>query len=149
MYGGRTPEGKVGFTGENGPFLDRLLRIQPSPLLNGEELDFYVKEFSRHGMNGPLNWYRNRRIAYEEELALLDNGRSTHKFKIPVLFIAAMKDTVLKPEMSAGLEKFCDNLTRGEVKASHWALTQTPCEVNEILRGWLSTQGLVPEKASL
>jgi hypothetical protein len=44
--------------------------------------------------------------------------------------------------MSKGMEKFFPKLTRGEVKASHWALTQTPEQVNEIIAKWLDKQGL-------
>jgi soluble epoxide hydrolase/lipid-phosphate phosphatase len=38
------------------------------------------------------------------------------------------------------------NMTRGEVAASHWALTQAPEEVNEIIRQWIEGQGLVGKK---
>lgn len=44
--------------------------------------------------------------------------------------------------MSKGMDRYLPNLTRGEVKASHWALTQTPNEVNAIIARWFDTQGL-------
>jgi len=53
-----------------------------------------------------------------------------------VLFIQAANDSILKPEMSVGMEKAIPNLTRGEVKASHWALWHTPVETNELVRNW-------------
>ena len=62
---------------------------------------------------------------------------------IPTLFIQATYDSVLKPEMSKNMESLLPNLTRGEVAATHWALTQKPAEVNAILRKWLEKQGLV------
>ena len=70
--------------------------------------------------------------------SLLDKKTIT----VPLLFIQATDDTVLKPEMSRNMEHFIPNLTRGEVKASHWALTQTPDKVNEIIASWLDKQGL-------
>lgn len=39
------------------------------------------------------------------------------------------------------MEKAIPNLTRGEVPAGHWALWQTPTQVNAILKDWI--QGVV------
>jgi soluble epoxide hydrolase/lipid-phosphate phosphatase len=55
--------------------------------------------------------------------------------------VQANYDNVLKPEMSKNMGEFLPNLTRGEVDASHWALTQKPEEVNAIVRNWLEKQG--------
>ena len=60
---------------------------------------------------------------------------------IPTLFVQATYDPVLKPEMSRNMEALLPNLTRGEVPATHWALTQTPDEVNTIIKKWLEGQG--------
>ena len=90
-------------------------------------------------MPNPVNWYRTRRANWEEDQALLDKKTINQ----PVLFIQATHDTVLKPEMSKNMEEFIPNMKRGEVAASHWALTQKPEEVNEIIRQWVEGQGLV------
>jgi len=55
----------------------------------------------------------------------------------PVLFIAGTHDSVLKPEMSLGMEKYVPKLSRKEVQSSHWALTQAPDEVNNLVKEWL------------
>jgi len=55
----------------------------------------------------------------------------------PVLFISGKHDAVLTPEMSKGMETFVPRLTRREIEAGHWALTQTPEEVNKIVKEWL------------
>jgi soluble epoxide hydrolase/lipid-phosphate phosphatase len=89
-----------------------------------------------------VNWYRTRRTNWEEDQALLSKKTITQ----PVLFIQATHDSVLKPEMSKSMEQFIPNLTRGEVAATHWALTQKPEEVNEIIRHWVEGQGLVGKK---
>lgn len=39
---------------------------------------------------------------------------------IPTLFIEAANDSVLKPEMSRGMERYVTSLSRRTVKASHW-----------------------------
>jgi soluble epoxide hydrolase/lipid-phosphate phosphatase len=57
------------------------------------------------------------------------------------LFVQANYDNVLKPELSKNMGEFLPNLTRCEVDASHWALTQKPEEVNAIVRNWLEKQG--------
>lgn len=93
----------------------------------------------------PVNWYRQRRTNWEEDQALLDKK----VIKQPVLFIQATYDSVLKPEMSKSMDSLIPNLTRGEVPATHWALTQKPEEVNQILRGWLEALGLGRKKSNL
>jgi len=90
-----------------------------------------------------VNWYRQRRTNWEEDQALLDKK----VIKQPVLFIQATYDSVLKPEMSKNMDALIPNLTRGEVPATHWALTQKPEEVNKIIRQWLEGQGLGNGKA--
>jgi soluble epoxide hydrolase/lipid-phosphate phosphatase len=92
-----------------------------------------------------VNWYRTRKTNWEEDQALLDKKIISQ----PVLFIQASYDSVLKPEMSKNMEGFIPNMTRGEVEATHWALTQKPDEVNQIVRQWLEVQGLAKPKSSL
>lgn len=67
---------------------------------------------------------------------------------IPTLFIQAEQDSVLKPEMSKNMEQFLPRLTRAEVAASHWALTQTPEDVNAIVAKWLDVH-VLQSKSSL
>lgn len=79
---------------------------------------------------------------------LMRSGQLTHfrlldkkVIKIPVLFIQATYDSVLKPEMAKNMDALLPNLTRGEVPATHWALTQKPDETNAIIKKWLVNQG--------
>lgn len=55
----------------------------------------------------------------------------------PTLFIQALKDNILTPELAKGMEKAIPNLTKAEVPASHWALWHTPAETNGIIKEWL------------
>lgn len=96
-------------------------------------------------LTSTVNWYRQRRTNWEEDQALLD--RKT--IRQPVLFIQATYDSVLKPEMSKSMNKLIPGLTRGEVGASHWALTQKPDEVNGLIGRWLEKEGLVKAKSAL
>ncbi|KAH8719276.1 Alpha/Beta hydrolase protein [Phaeosphaeriaceae sp. PMI808] len=145
LYGARGPNGEVAFEPEKGLLAENLPLIGESKLLNGKVLDYYVKEYSKHGIHPTLNWYRGRRMNWEEEQDLLDKK----VIQQPVLFIQATFDSVLKPEMSKNMEAFVPNLTRGEVAATHWALTQKPDEVNTIVKDWLEKLGLSKAKSAL
>ncbi|KAF2714805.1 alpha/beta-hydrolase [Pleomassaria siparia CBS 279.74] len=137
LFGGQGPNGETCFDPYQGLIAENLPLIGDSRLLNGDVLDYYVKEYARHGIHSTLNWYRTRKANWEEDLALLDK----QTISIPALYVEATYDTVLTPEMSKGMEAFVPNLTRGDVPATHWALTQKPEEVNAIVSKWLADQG--------
>lgn len=82
-----------------------------------------------------MNWYRTRRANYEDELAMPEAQRN--RIEQPVLFVQALKDNVLIPAMSKGMENVVPKLTRAEVPTGHWALWQAPQQVNEIVGRWL------------
>jgi soluble epoxide hydrolase/lipid-phosphate phosphatase len=86
-------------------------------------------------MRGPCNWYRTRKINFEDEKALPEAQRK--HIAQPVLFVQALHDDILIPKMSAGMEDVIPNLTRGEVPASHWALWHTPAETNGLIKDWI------------
>ncbi|GIZ45349.1 hypothetical protein CKM354_000852200 [Cercospora kikuchii] len=139
MYGGRVASGKYFMLPKTGIDLDILTSdsetVAPTPLLNEAEVEYYVDEFMKNGIHGPCNWYRTREINYQEDLNLPAETRN--QIKQPTLYILATRDMVLTREMSAKMEKAVPNLTRGEVKATHWALWHAPDEVNGILKEWL------------
>lgn len=136
-YGGRSPNGEFFFT-KNGVQLDRLPLIGSSPLLTERELDFYVSEFARHGIHGPLNWYRTREVNFVDELELIgSDGREKRSIQQPVLFVQARRDAALPPSMSERMEARVPFLTRRDINTNHWALWEKPDEINTILREWL------------
>ncbi|KAG9664522.1 alpha/beta-hydrolase, partial [Aureobasidium melanogenum] len=137
LYGGKSAQGKPCFQPETGIDMEGLNTIGLAPSLNGEELEYYTKEYMRHGLHGPLNWYRTRRINYEDDLKL-----ETKQVIQPVLFISGTLDAVLTPGMSKGMEASIPRLKRREVNTGHWALTQAPGEVNRILEEWLHEEVL-------
>jgi len=132
LYGGRSEQGKPCFRPETGINLGALETIGAAPSLDGEDLEYYTKEYMRHGLHGPLNWYRTRRINFEDDLKL-----DTKMVEQPVLFISGKHDVVLTPDMSKGMGSFIPRLRRREVESDHWALTQTPEDVNRIVGDWL------------
>ncbi|KAI2619197.1 alpha/beta-hydrolase [Hypoxylon sp. NC1633] len=135
-YGGATPDGTLGFT-PDGFDLDIFPSLQPAKLLNGEELDLYVAEFLLHSFRGPLNWYRTAKINFEDELPIAQAGGV--RFAMPTLFVQALKDAVLIPELAVGQGQYFDNLTSAEVDTGHWMPLDDPDKVNKILQSWLAT----------
>ncbi|EZF36175.1 hypothetical protein H109_02917 [Trichophyton interdigitale MR816] len=132
MYGGRTTDGKLAISMEKGVLLEKLPDVQPTPLLSEKEMDYYVNEFSRTGLHGPVSWYRTREQNWKDELEFLNRS-----LDIPVLYILATNDTALRPELSRNMERNIKHLTRAEVVASHWALWESPEECNAHIKSWV------------
>ncbi|KAK2748175.1 hypothetical protein FQN57_001300 [Myotisia sp. PD_48] len=131
LYGGRTPKGEVGMSVMSGIKLDKLPDLQPSSILSEEELDYYATEFSRTGLHGPLSWYRTRAQNFKEEREI--QGRT---IDVPVLFVRAINDQALRPELSKDMAKRLQHVTVREVDAGHWALWQAPEACNQVLMEW-------------
>lgn len=129
LYGATGPGRVRGFTTGHGVHFENLDTMGPSPLLNEEEIEFYVAQYARNGMRGPLNWYRTRKINYEEELALLKDGQQP-KIKTPAMVIVAKRDAALPPQMAEGMGNHFDSLKKGVVDGSHWALWDSTENVN-------------------
>ncbi|KAK4163472.1 putative epoxide hydrolase [Cladorrhinum sp. PSN259] len=150
LYGAKV-NGKPAMTGEDGIDLGLFEgdQIGRSPLLTEEELEFYVGEYERNGVHGPLNWYRTWKINFEEERELVTEGRL--RITQPALIVTASRDIALPPAMADGMVKVVDQLTRKGVECSHWATWEKPAEVNrhigEFLEGVLKGEGKV--KASI
>ncbi|KAI9851221.1 MAG: hypothetical protein M1838_004233 [Thelocarpon superellum] len=140
MFGGRGPNGEVGFNTAEGIALDVLPKLGKTPLLSEQELDHYVEEYAKHGMHGPLNWYRTRQQNYEDELELSNSTISQ-----PVLFISAARDAALPPALAQGMDHFIPHLTKKQVEAGHWALVQAAKHVNAFVGEWLSQVGFAEE----
>lgn len=52
-YGGRTSDGKGATTPEEGADLELMASLSRSVLVSEDELNYYVEEYSRHGLHGP------------------------------------------------------------------------------------------------
>merc|ERR1711974_453432 len=92
LYGGLTAEGKGAMTPETGADLELMPTLGRSPLISEDELNYYVEEYSRHGLHAPCNYYRNRQANFEADKPLLAIEDGT-KIKCPTLFVRALGDT--------------------------------------------------------
>lgn len=134
-FGGLTPEGLPGWSEKFGLLYDRLPRLGPNPLVTGAELDFYVEKIHQKGIRGGWNWYRVRRMDWEDELGIAQRG--DFKFKMPALFIPATKDTSMLPRYYENMGQYFEELKIEKVDAGHWALWEAKERVNEILGNWI------------
>ncbi|KAJ0416362.1 alpha/beta-hydrolase [Aspergillus carlsbadensis] len=135
-FGGVTPEGLPGFDVAVGIVEERLLEIGSSPLVSDELIEHYVKEYSRHGAHGPMNWYRTRTLNGEDEIPLAE---SNQQLLMPAMIIMAGQDQALPASLLDGQETFFPaGLTKGVInEASHWALIHTPVEANRYIGEFL------------
>lgn len=149
LYGARGPAGELAFSTDEGVHLANLEKMGKSPLLSDEEIDFYVQQYARNGIRGPLNWYRTRKINFEEERALLKDGKQP-KVTPPALIVTASKDAALPPRMAEGMEVFFESLRKAEVDGSHWALWEpTAAETNEHIGKFVEELLGAPVKSSI
>jgi pimeloyl-ACP methyl ester carboxylesterase len=146
LFGARTTDThEFAFDATKGLDLSKHPRMGQSKLLSEEEMNYYVDEYARHGVNGPLNWYRNREANYMNEWRdFFGNGTKTDakskeamKLQMPVLFVLATKDMALQAFMAAKMGERIPKLTRREVEAGHWALWERPADCNRLIGEWL------------
>lgn len=145
FYGGVTEDGTPISSPESGLKLDLVKKAKPSRLLSPPEMDYYVHEFARHGLQGPCNYYRTREINWEDEFEHIFKLGTVEKcppLKQEMLFVFAKRDPVLTPRLAAKMkegdkEGQIPNLRRREVDTHHWALWEAPEEVNNFIKTWL------------
>ncbi|CAH0018218.1 unnamed protein product [Clonostachys rhizophaga] len=137
VFGGTTPEGAYGYSVSEGFLYDVMPLLQPNPLVNSSDMDLYVNSIARHGVRGGFNWYRTRRMDWEDELPLAEEG--TFRFRMPSLFIPALRDISMPEEYYKDMPGYFDSLAIRAVDAGHWAHWEGREEVNEILAGWVKS----------
>jgi pimeloyl-ACP methyl ester carboxylesterase len=145
LYGARTPGGELAFSAEKGVSLAKQAQITtPSRIISEDEIEFYAQEYARHGLRGPLNWYRTGELNHLDNLRLFfENGKNLDR-KIGIeqesFFLLATKDVALQPWMAKNMGRSIPRLTRREVDAGHWCMWEKPEEVNAHIGEWLKTK---------
>ncbi|TPX35263.1 hypothetical protein SmJEL517_g02271 [Synchytrium microbalum] len=107
--------------------------IKLSKYISRQELDYYVRHYTQRKFHGSLNWYRTRKINFDDELSL------PKTLPIPVLMVVAMHDPSLKPAMAEIMKdkKLVPQLTMKQVDSSHWVMWEAKAVLNSILSQWL------------
>lgn len=132
LYLGAGEADLSGMTGK-GPD-DDLLTSLPNPAslpkwLTETDLDFYTGEFTRSGMRGPLNYYRNHDLTWE-----LTRG-APEQIRQPAMFVAGERDGVVVMAADA-LKKMPERVTDLRINRlipgiGHWTQQESPAIVNE------------------
>lgn len=103
------------------------------PLLNEEELRYFVDTYKRTGFTGGINWYRNLARNWELSKDL------EQKVNVPSLMIMAEDDVVLPPSLTEGMERYVPDLERVLIKGSgHWTQQEKPDETSRAMIDWLN-----------
>jgi pimeloyl-ACP methyl ester carboxylesterase len=103
------------------------------PLFNEAQMKYWIDRFSKTGMSGGINYYRN-----------LDRNWETlgkvpeYKVNCPSLMISAANDVVLPPSMANGMERFVPDLEKHVIPdCGHWTQQEKPDELNALIIDWL------------
>jgi len=99
-------------------------------------------EVWRHGLSGPLNYYRASHLhpAAESSRATAALRLNTDRFVVtaPTLLLWGMRDESLVPELLDGLEQWVPHLSIERfAAATHWIVHEEPMRVTERLRAFL------------
>ncbi|ORX69719.1 alpha/beta-hydrolase [Linderina pennispora] len=98
--------------------------LERSSVFTQGQLDYYIGEFQRKGMEGPLNAYRVRKINWEDEH---EAGFLMNKIDKPSMMVTAGHDGALPAKWTEHMPKFIPDLMQEHVEESgHWILDEQP-----------------------
>lgn len=140
MFGGKGPNGELAFTVDVGVREENLPKIGPATLMDRDMAEYYVREYRRHGLHGPTNWYRTRPFNFEDEKAFAEIEGGYH-FKMPAMVVMGEKDIALPPQLADGMERWFDGPVKKEVAkgVGHWAMWQDPVTINKYIGEFLGS----------
>ena len=102
------------------------------PLLSDEELDYFVRAYTRSGFTGPINRYRH----WTRNWASLAGVPQT--VQVPTLFIGAANDVMIAPAHIEAMKRHVTDLEVHEIQdCGHWTQQEKPDEVNALILDWL------------
>jgi len=118
-------------------FIERLTEPDRLPdWLTQRDLDHYVREFTRTGFTGALNWYRN----YERNWQITAEP-AAQTIAVPALFVGGTADPVLNFTKTGRarevvLGPYREVMLEG---AGHWIQQERPDEINAVLVAFLGS----------
>jgi pimeloyl-ACP methyl ester carboxylesterase len=119
-------------------FRDGLISPEEMPGWLAEDLDFYVGEFERTGLTGPLNWYRCMDLDWE--LLARYEGRPV---EVPAMFIGSDLDvaTLWGADAIARFGETVPRLVETVMlqNCGHWMTREQPEQTNEAILRFLGT----------
>ncbi len=121
-------------------FIERMPEAEGLPdWITQREFDHYVREFTRTGFSGPLNWYRNLDRNWEL-MATSSPAVRAATITAPALFIGGTADPVLSfMDPSRATEVVTGSYRQVLIAgAGHWVQQERPAEVNTALLEFLA-----------
>lgn len=115
-----------------------------SAMLTEEDLAYVVREHTRTGFRGALNWYRVHDQNFQWGKSVI--GR---RIEQPVLVVTVGKDPVMTADLTDGMERLAPSLTRRHIdQSSHWTQLEHPEWLSDQLISWLRGLGRARTKES-
>jgi pimeloyl-ACP methyl ester carboxylesterase len=140
LGGGETDLATLPVRGEHDDMLSGLPEPETLPAwLSEEDLDFYAAEFTRSGMRGPINYYRNHDLYWER------TANAPMSIQQPAMFVAGANDGVVMMAAPA-IEMMPHFVTDLRVNAmipgiGHWTQQEAPEAVNAHILDFLKQVG--------
>lgn len=110
-------------------------------VIGEEELQYYVKLFTKTGFKGCNTWYKDalRRINYNDDCKFMGT-KQRYFIDVPGLFIGGKLDKALPPIMwSTQRSLFITSFIQVGMDAGHWAFWEDRDKFNKIILDWIST----------
>lgn len=102
-------------------------------VLSREDLQVYIDAYSKTGLRGGINLYRNINRNWE-----LMEGRD-ETVRAPSLWIGADLDLFIPPESAEGMETIVPDLEKHILsECGHWVMWEKPAELNALILDWLA-----------
>ncbi|KAH9883778.1 hypothetical protein F4778DRAFT_765143 [Xylariomycetidae sp. FL2044] len=151
FWGSLTSTGERCFTPSSGLIWSQLPDMQPPPdhIISAADAAVYLDAYASSGggiLRGPLNWYKNMPLNVADETALARaHGGAMPGFAMPALFVQALGDDILVPELWGAMEGGEEEGKKGGFKRldwvkvdwGHFCLWEGREEINGILERWL------------
>jgi pimeloyl-ACP methyl ester carboxylesterase len=139
MISGDAPEGSWPHKTADAKLLDGMVDPPEFPAwLAPADLDYYVAEFERSGLRGPLNRYRNHRRDWDYLQPYKDR-----RIEQPALFIGGTRDPAFsmigRNDPIEIMRRHVPDLRGAHMLdgCGHWTQQERPEEVNRLLLEWL------------
>lgn len=113
-------------------------------MLGQEEFQEYIKTYKSPeqgggGINGGLNWYRTRRLNFEDEVPLKDKS---YPSSFPVLVVVPELDAALPPSVFGTLGKHVPHAERVDIPdCGHFVQMEQPQKLIQALEKWMAKTG--------
>ena len=138
MVSGDAPEGSWPDKTADARLLDGMIDPAEFPAwLTPKDLDYYVAEFERSGLRGPLNRYRNHSRDWQFLQPYKDR-----RIEQPALFIGGTRDLafgMFGGDPIEAMRRHVPNLQGAHMLegCGHWTQQERPADVNRLLLEWL------------